>query len=660
MTDPTSHPSSHPKYRPDIDGLRAIAVLSVLFYHAFPDLMRGGFTGVDIFFVISGFLISTIIFKSLQSNSFSFVDFFSRRIRRIFPSLCVVMGLSFITGWFVLSADEFRMLGKHMVGGAGFISNILLWRESGYFDSDADTKVFLHLWSLGIEEQFYIIWPLMLWAAWKRNINSLKLLLGFAAVSFVLNIWGIYTDPTATFFSPQTRFWELLVGAWLAYMTLYKPEVLNKYRKGNGSQQSIIGLILLLASIVIITKDVVFPGFWAILPVAGAALIIFSGPEAWVNRKILSSKIFVWFGLISFPLYLWHWPLLTFTRILEVDLPALWVRALLVVASVALAWLTYRFIEKPLRFGQNPNRNAIILAATMAGLAVVGGVTFVKNGFPERVAAQPFSDFVYDTSNLGFKACDKDSALGKLSLKYCTTTGREDVPVNAIILGDSHAEDKFNGIAITDKTRHWMLAGYMACPPVYGVNVVIHNDLCQSKSEKIIDWVVTQRDIRTVVLSFYGHYDETNVYAADHQRDKELFKNSKITKEGDITSSRQDLLFEGLNATVQKLSESGKDVVVLMDIPDLPYFPKDCVRKGSDCNIKRELVDLRQKNHVALIEKLKAGHPKLKVYDPSGLFCSFDACSYKQNQVIMYRDSHHLSLNGSNFYAERFLKWLDQ
>ena len=201
---------THPKYRADIDGLRAIAVLSVVLFHAFPTLqlsifpslhIAGGFIGVDIFFVISGFLISTIIFDNLERGSFSFLEFYSRRIKRIFPALLLVLITCFAFGWFALLADEYKQLGKHIAAGAGFVSNFVLWNESGYFDNSAETKPLLHLWTLGIEEQFYIIWPLLLWAGWKRKFNLLTITLIIATISFVLNIKGVRTDPVATFYS---------------------------------------------------------------------------------------------------------------------------------------------------------------------------------------------------------------------------------------------------------------------------------------------------------------------------------------------------------------------------------------------------------------------------------------------------------------------------
>jgi peptidoglycan/LPS O-acetylase OafA/YrhL len=219
---------THPKYRADIDGLRAIAVLSVVGFHAFPHLIRGGLIGVDIFFVISGFLISTIVFDSLDRKCFSFAEFYSRRIRRIFPALIVVLIASFAFGWFALLADEYKQLGKHIAAGAAFVSNFVFWNESGYFDNAAASKPLLHLWSLGVEEQFYLVWPLLLWVAWQKRFNLLIIAVLVAVISFALNAQGIGKDAVATFYSPQTRFWELMVGSMLAWLALHGGGTLPK------------------------------------------------------------------------------------------------------------------------------------------------------------------------------------------------------------------------------------------------------------------------------------------------------------------------------------------------------------------------------------------------------------------------------------------------
>jgi len=382
---------SHPKYRPDIDGLRAVAILAVVAFHAFPTWIRGGFIGVDVFFVISGFLISTIIFENLDKGTFSFTEFYARRVRRIFPALIIVLIACFIFGWFVLLADEFNQLGKHIVGAAGFVSNLVLWSEAGYFDNSAETKPLLHLWSLGIEEQFYIVWPLLAWFAWKRKINLLTLTAYVALVSFALNIQQISQYPVATFYSPLTRFWELSCGTLIACYSTNKVEsfthaknwihsLLSKIFHGDEQRKdsraladiiSFFGPLLLAYGFWRINKESDFPGYWALVPVLGAVSIISAGPLALANRTILSNKVAVWLGLISFPLYLWHWPILSFGRIIYHEAPPVKFRLLAIAISILLSWLTVKLIEKPMRFG---NQRTRLKVATLTALVFTTGV----------------------------------------------------------------------------------------------------------------------------------------------------------------------------------------------------------------------------------------------------------------------------------------------
>jgi hypothetical protein len=392
------------KYRPDIDGLRAVAVLSVVVFHAFPELMKGGFIGVDIFFVISGFLISTIIFQNLDRGTFSFSEFYARRIRRIFPALLLVLIATYGFGWFALLADEYKQLGKHIVAGAGFVSNLVLWSEAGYFDNSAETKPLLHLWSLGIEEQFYIIWPLLVWVLWKLRLNLFSITFVIALVSFVLNAIGIKQDSVATFYSPQTRFWELLSGSILSCLSIYRgksfatskiridswlskfvhSEAVKTNARALSNITSFVGSSLLSYGFWRITKDVGFPGVWAIIPVLGSFLIILAGPKAWINRKILSNKILVWIGLISFPLYLWHWPLLSFARIVECEAPSRNVRLMSLALSIVLAWVTYKLIESPVRSDKSGKINVAVLVVLMAGVGWIGYHTYSRDGLSFR------------------------------------------------------------------------------------------------------------------------------------------------------------------------------------------------------------------------------------------------------------------------------------
>jgi peptidoglycan/LPS O-acetylase OafA/YrhL len=214
----------------------------------------------------------------------------------------------YLAGWFILLANEFMQLGKHLFGGATFISNFYLWSESGYFDNVADTKPLLHLWSLGIEEQFYLVWPLVLWLVWKLKANPIVITLLIGFISFVISIVAIYTNPVAAFYSPLSRFWELLIGSALAYIVLYRQDLMNRLSQLSHWRDgiSILGFSLFVVGTLVINKTSLFPGWWALLPTLSGVLLILAGPKAWVNRQILSHRVMVWFGLISFPLYLWH------------------------------------------------------------------------------------------------------------------------------------------------------------------------------------------------------------------------------------------------------------------------------------------------------------------------------------------------------------------
>lgn len=361
-------------YRPDIDGLRAIAVGAVVAFHTFPNIFKGGFVGVDVFFVISGFLISGIIVDDIEEDRFSYLDFYKRRIRRIFPALLVVIAATLVAGWYVLLPDEFQRVGKDLAAGAGFATNFILWDEAGYFDVASETKPLLHLWSLAIEEQFYIVWPLVLGLIWKRQRGLLLATLSIASVSFAYNVFSIeHHHADAAFYSPLSRFWELMLGGVLAYLVRQKAQWLSGFR----SLQCVFGLFLIAISVFFLNKAAAFPGFWALLPTLGAFFVISAGGYNWIGKRILGNPIMVGVGLISYPLYLWHWPILAFAKIVKGRLLTPGDRLMVIIASVTLAFLTYRLIERPLR--RSPDRRvpqgllAAVAALGVIGLAILNG-----------------------------------------------------------------------------------------------------------------------------------------------------------------------------------------------------------------------------------------------------------------------------------------------
>ena len=372
-------------YRADIDGLRALAILSVVGYHGFPQMVRGGFTGVDVFFVISGYLISGLILGDLERGRFSFRRFYARRFRRIFPALIVVLGASLLYGAVALAPDEFRELGKQAAAAAAFGSNILQWTEAGYFDQQAATKPLLHLWSLGVEEQFYIVWPVILVLAYRRARGA-ALCASLLVLSFGANLVLTHSSPSAAFFLPFPRFWELLIGALLAHAA--HSAVPGSHSSATHAWRAGLGLALMLTGFLVIDADRAFPGGWALIPTVGTALVI-AAPGAWINRKLLSSKPLVFVGLISYPWYLWHWVLLSFARIANYgeEPPRSW-RLTAIAASAGLAWLTYRWVERPIRFSSHRDAIPRGLIAWMSVCALAGIAVYASDGLAFRYPAE--------------------------------------------------------------------------------------------------------------------------------------------------------------------------------------------------------------------------------------------------------------------------------
>ena len=338
------------KYRSDIDGLRAVAVLGVVIYHAFPWVIPGGFIGVDIFFVISGYLISGILYKGHREENFSFKEFYARRIRRLFPALITMLVITMAYGWLILLPDEFEQLGKHVAAGTLFIQNIIFWQESGYFDTAASLKPLLHLWSLAVEEQFYIFFPPILLLIWKKKWPLAAIMGVLLLVSMAGNLWMSGHGGVADFFLTPYRAWEFLGGsllAWWHYDRGHEEEV-PAYREA----LSWGGLVLLILGMAFIHTGDPYPGWRAIIPVVGTLLLMEGGRSAWINKKLLSNPAVVWIGLISYPLYLFHWPALAFVHIVKGESPKPVYLADALIISLILTVLTYYFIEKKIRHHQ--------------------------------------------------------------------------------------------------------------------------------------------------------------------------------------------------------------------------------------------------------------------------------------------------------------------
>jgi peptidoglycan/LPS O-acetylase OafA/YrhL len=658
--------------------------LSVVLFHAFPEFITGGFIGVDVFFVISGFLISTIIFEKLEQGSFTFADFYARRIRRIFPSLILVLVTSFILGWCILFVSEYKQLGKHIAGGAGFIANFILWSESSYFDNLADTKPLLHLWSLGIEEQFYIIWPPILWAAWRLRLHILPIIFAIAITSFAWNLYSISIDPVATFYSPLTRFWELLIGSLLAYVTVFKA----KYPKlvvSSVSQANIyswIGCGLFITGLLLINKESGFPGAWALLPTLGAAFMIKAGPTAWFNRVVLGNSVLVWFGLISYPLYLWHWSLLSFARILSSSVPEVEIRIGVVVLSVLLSWLTYRFVEKPIRFGNGiqfsitflgkwfVSKKAITITLVV-GLFLIGLAGYVanyKNGSHSRLVNKinidPESgyDGVAGVDLIDDCGLANSPLIDKSWFGTCLRDSRP--PLKYAMVGDSHAASLFRGLVRTsNESGRWLFIGGPGGKGAVSTVISSHPifQRFMPNSEHAINSLAKNESIHTVL--FVG-------------ASRNLFGLNEKKFLDDLESSPYfDIAYESVQNAINPLKAAGKKIVILEDNPTLA-FPEDCLQRKSTvaainyffpkklnprCVLTVDQHLNRTEQYRRLLAKLEKNNPgTVTIFYTTPILCDEKKglCEISKNGRLLYSFTDHISDYSAGLIGRPLNEWL--
>jgi peptidoglycan/LPS O-acetylase OafA/YrhL len=626
MQTPAAH-LTHPKYRPDIDGLRAVAVLSVVVFHAFPSLLPGGFIGVDIFFVISGFLISTIIFGNLDDDRFSFREFYARRVKRIFPALLLVLIAVYLFGWLELPAPDYKRLGNHIEGGAGFFSNFILMKESGYFDAAAETKPLLHLWSLAVEEQFYIVWPLLVWLAWRLRFNRLMLTLAIIVGLFALTISQSHEQGEVAnlYYSPQTRFWELLIGATLACINRRDVFANLRYRlasalslsgvnAGIGANlKAFTGAVFLAAALLCITKEKPFPGWWALLPTVGAALIISAGTQAWINRQILSSRLLVWIGLISFPLYLWHWPLLSFARILAAETPSLSMRITLVGLSILLAWFTRSLIEQPIRFGRQTWSKT---AGLVVGMLIVGGVgrlTFIAQGLSFRHGITELS-----MENGRFE-CD-----GRKKNSGCLF-GNPHAEKLVVVWGDSHVEHltKALNIALGNEYRFHSVT----------------NGSCFMGEKILVPTVGNQKDCRQAIEKLESLRSD-KIYAVIRSQ---RWHGYGIREKKDVEDAVDDAIHAyGFHPEKFIIVGAAPDVDIECEVSN--YYGRRLTGKKT-C----KSVDEVKAYERTFIATTRAMHVPANVHFvyPYNIICPNDVCTVIKGSTSNFSDMHHLSTTGA-------------
>jgi peptidoglycan/LPS O-acetylase OafA/YrhL len=640
----------HPQYRPDIDGLRAIAVLSVIAFHYFPWLVPGGFIGVDIFFVISGYLITTIIWGSYQRDEFSLRTFYARRARRIFPALIVVLAATLVLGWYLLLPNEWEQLGLHLVGGAGFFSNFLLWSEAGYFDADSNSKLLLHLWSLSIEEQFYIFWPLVIGLAWWRKWKILPVLGGIAIVSFLVNLFLVSGHREAAFYAPWSRGWELAAGGVLSCIRLETITPLTRLGSSiRAFVESSFGLLFIAAGLFVIDADDAFPGWWAMLPVLGTMLCISAGSDGWVNRWILGNRLLVWIGLISYPLYLWHWPVLVFVQLFDATTPFL--RIILIAISFLLAWLTYGLVEKNIRHSRGrfivPGLSLLLITIGVMGLLVTTG--HLKSRID---TSSPYLGMVLKAKT------DWDNAY---SDRFVYTLGAGSKQ-KVLLIGDSMMQQyapRLHELVETGKaddvTFHFVTrSGCLMLPNITYDN---RHPACTEMRDTAIQ-EANSTNFDTIVLGgAWNGYFVLNNWKYHHTQ-------------GDIESLIEHNS-EGMEAALKEIGllikswvGQGKTVYLLLDNPIGSDFDPRKLIQGSrlegkmsatqDASTVRYPPDQKHL-HTRLIEI--AASNGAKVIDPVSTLCQVDVClrSLSDGSPI-YKDDWHLRAS----YVRENARWMDE
>lgn len=634
------------EYRPAVDGLRGVAVLAVLGFHAFMEYVPGGFVGVDVFFVISGYLITGIIVRHLQAGVFSFAEFYARRVRRLFPALVLVLVASAALGWFILLPDEFRLLGKHVAAASLFAANIAFWRETGYFDVAADFKPLLHLWSLGVEEQFYLVWPILLVALWKRRALLLTVLCTLVIVSLALSVIFASSAPSAGFYLPFSRFWELGVGCVLALVqqTSTRPrlEPGSPARKLLQNIVPIVGLALIAAAIFMLDSDSPFPGWRAFIPVIGTLLVIATPEQGWIQRRVLGSRALVYVGLISYTLYLWHWPLLAFANILQAGVPPASVRWTILLVSVALASLTYHLLELPVRRRKRFTIN-LSLASGAAVACCIGFAIYIGAGIPKRfdVDLQPLRHGARID-----QVCRAEVDSDKIN--YCRTTAalRPDI----LVLGDSRAQAVYEAIKPLFASEYTvMLLGRGGCPPLLDVEIRGYDANEADCPEIWRTFVSYARSVnpRVIVLVGNGSILMTR-------------PEIELNQIGSSALQSKDLVFaRGLHSLLAELNRE-TFVVHVGEIPGFRTSPTCLLRPlrlpSTQCEPTRDRhrVESSMSKYNEILAQIHSMLPGILFVDAVEILCSKNECSqWPRGGPLLYSDEIHLSATGSQLLVEK-------
>jgi len=599
------------KYNPSLDGLRGIAILSVLLFHIYPQYFHYGYLGVDLFFVLSGYLITNIIYTKLENNTFSFKEFYRNRIRRIFPAVIIVLLFTLVVGWLFLFPSELENLGKHIKSSAFFYQNFRLIDEVGYWDKEAQLKPLLHFWSLSVEEQFYIFWPLVIFAIYKFRLNLLYSLLGLLVLSISIK----YIIEIDIFYHSLARFWELILGSLLYVIS-------SKYNY-----------------------------------------------EIFKDNIILSNKYLVFLGLISFPLYLWHYMIISYMYIFGLDVTQYGIY--IIVISIILSYLIYRYVELYFR-KQNSYKVTVGLFIVLFLIGIIGNYIYKKDGLPDRKHLIDNSKWQKQFTREPVKN-QKGIVLTKKILGYIPNNDYiKSTSINMskkyiVVVGDSHAHTSYPGFVKIAKKYDYeaLLLSNSSCPPyiggAMGKNI---KDLqqCQKKIDNIYKILNSKLNIAKIIfVTRATTYMEGLGYGVIDGGDKKPYSGSKF-KEYFVNQKKWDQKQQFLNNIKNEFkifNNSKKQFYYVLEDPELGFDPKNCMIRPfnlfpSTCRLKKEDFLTRQKEYRNFVYKISKEYKNITILDPKNLYCDDEYCYTVKNGKMLYADDDHHSIDGSIMQANYF------
>ena len=635
------------KYRAEIDGLRALAVVPVILFHAGFEWFGGGFVGVDVFFVISGYLIGNIVFVEMMDGKFSLVNFYERRARRILPALFLVMSVCVPFGWMWLNPTDLKDFGQSLLAVVTFSSNILFWWESGYFGAAQELRPLLHTWSLAVEEQYYIFFPLFLILTWRLGT---KWIVGLLSLIFMLSLgiseWGASHKPMAAFYFLPGRVWELLMGFFVAIYLQYKPRP-----KANSISQifGIFGLGMILYSIVFFDEHTLFPGFHALVPTIGTGLIIlFAVPKTLIHR-VLSIKLAVGIGLISYGAYLWHQPLLAFARHRFLGEVSASLLISLCVASFLIAWLTWYFVEKPFRDRKIISRRFVFVFSSL-GIFVfssLGILLHLEEGYKHRAG---FSDDLSNSFSRPSLGECFDTPFNHLSKSWGCYLGEKKPKVDFVLFGDSHSLSLrmlVNDMA-SKRGISVFFTGSSGCVPFIGVypdREDIYENNCYLLNQRVYEFA-NKNEVKGIILSARWSYYTLGDYSLGGGQLISDKPYGPFSLEHSI-----DTFSKAFNITVDKYALSDIPIHLITQNPHQKYSPESAyfsVSKGygSLDSLSIERSQFENLNAIPLAV-FKERRDEIDLAIITDVFCGDEICPIGDQYKSYYYDDDHLSSYGA-------------